>query len=80
MDVYCDGVVYALDDYKTLTVKGREGLDWSGMQDKGHARELAALGEALASGGAWPIPLWQQVQATEIAFAVERAISDAGKS
>ena len=79
MEVFCDGVVYALDDYQALTVKGREGLDWSGTQDKGHARELAALGEALTSGGAWPIPLWQQIQATEIAFAVENAVSGAGK-
>jgi hypothetical protein len=75
----CDGAVYALDAYKALTVKGREGLDWSGAQDKGHVRELAALGETLTSGGAWPIPLWQQIQATEIAFAVENAVSGAGK-
>jgi hypothetical protein len=33
----------------------------------------------LTSGGAWPIPLWQQIQATEIAFAVENAVSGAGK-
>ncbi|MFY9992584.1 MAG: Gfo/Idh/MocA family oxidoreductase, partial [Rhodoplanes sp.] len=79
MEVFCDGVVYALDDYQALTVKGRDGLDWSGAQDKGHARELAALGEALISGGAWPIPLWQQIQATEIAFAVENAISGPSK-
>jgi len=51
---------------------------------RGHNRgrsdhELAALGEALTSGGAWPIPLSQQIQATEIACAVENAVSGAGK-
>ncbi len=75
MEVFCDGVVYALDDYRALTVKGRNGIGWSGAQDKGHKQELAALGTALAKGGDWPIPLWQQIQATDIAFAVERALS-----
>ena len=74
MEVFCDGAVFALDDYKALSVKGREGLDWSGSQDKGHVQELAALSDVLAKGGAWPIPLWQQLQATNIAFAVERAV------
>jgi predicted dehydrogenase/threonine dehydrogenase-like Zn-dependent dehydrogenase len=77
MEVFCDRIVYAMDDYKALTVKGRTGLDWSGNQDKGHVQELAALAEALSSGGDWPIPLWQQIQATQIAFDVERAVSGA---
>lgn len=79
MEVFCDRAVFAMDDYKSLTVKGRTGLDWSGSQDKGHAQELAALGEALTKGGLWPIPLWQQIQATDIAFAVERAVSASAK-
>jgi hypothetical protein len=43
--------------------------------DKGQKDELRAFGEAIRGGGPWPIPLWQQLQAMEIAFDVEEQIS-----
>ena len=43
--------------------------------DKGHLQELRAFGEAVKGIGDWPIPLWQQIQATEIAFNVEKQIT-----
>ncbi len=76
MEVFCDGAVYLLDDYKTLTVRGSsaDGVRTQ-MQDKGHKQELVEFAEALKSGGEPPIPLWQQAQAMEIAFSVEDALS-----
>jgi hypothetical protein len=51
------------------------------VREAGLHQEWRSRGRRRArpSGGAWPIPLWQQIQATEIAFAVENAVSGAGK-
>jgi predicted dehydrogenase/threonine dehydrogenase-like Zn-dependent dehydrogenase len=74
MEVFADGMVIALDDYKTLSVAGR-GSGWRGTtQQKGHVEELEALARALRDGGAWPISLDEQLRAMRIAFAVEAQI------
>ena len=46
--------------------------------DKGHRAELEALVRAIRHGGDWPIPLWQQLQATEIALQVQAALVSTG--
>jgi predicted dehydrogenase/threonine dehydrogenase-like Zn-dependent dehydrogenase len=74
MEIYCDGQVLALDDYRSATAAGEKSPLWQGGQDKGHLAELVALADALRDGGEWPIPLWQQLQATRISFEVERQI------
>jgi predicted dehydrogenase len=75
LDVFAGGSVLSLDDYKTLTVDGG-GAGWrSTTVKKGHVEELEALARALATGGPWPIPLEQQLQATRISFAVERQLA-----
>ena len=77
MEVFCDGKVIKLDDYRTLDIYGarNSGLNTKTMQ-KGQAEEIKSFGEAILNGGEWPIPLWQQVQATKIAFEVEKQISN----
>jgi predicted dehydrogenase/threonine dehydrogenase-like Zn-dependent dehydrogenase len=72
LEVYVDGKVLVLDDYRKLTVAGdaSKQVDTK-TSDKGQKDELIALSEAIRAGGEWPIPLWEQVQATEIALAVE---------
>lgn len=77
MDIYADGKVISLDDYKSLTVAGgkHKGLSTSSIQ-KGQFEELEALAECLLRGGEWPIPLWQQLQATQISFEVERQLGN----
>jgi predicted dehydrogenase len=75
LEVYVDGKVLVLDDYKRLTVFGArtKGLESKEM-DKGQKAELADFARAIQQGGPWPIPLWQQVQAMEIAFQVENQL------
>ncbi|MCE9590347.1 MAG: bi-domain-containing oxidoreductase [Planctomycetes bacterium] len=75
MELFADGVAYVLDDYRTLTVAGsrKAGVN-TRVVDKGHAAELDTFITAVRVGGDWPIPLWQQAQATRIAFDVEDAI------
>jgi predicted dehydrogenase/threonine dehydrogenase-like Zn-dependent dehydrogenase len=75
MDVFCDGAVLSLDDYRSLTIAGRKGPQWSSRSvQKGQFEELQALGRALRAGGEWPIALSDQLAATRLSFAVERAL------
>lgn len=73
MELYCDGAIWELDDYKQLAVTGRSGGFSSRGAEKGHREELKAFAAAIARGEQ-PVPLWQTFQAMEIAFAVETAI------
>ena len=76
LDVYVDGSVVSLDDYRRVTVAGRKSAgSQTSAVSKGQKEELAALGAAIQDGGPWPIPLWQQIQATRIALAVESALA-----
>jgi predicted dehydrogenase len=75
-EIFVDGKVFFLDDYKRLTIAGAtaKGVE-SAIAEKGQKQELESFGRAILAGGAWPIPLWQQVQATEISFQVEDHIN-----
>ncbi len=75
MEVFCDGKVYVLDDYRALRVTGAPaaGVETK-LVDKGQAAEIAAFATAIRDGGSWPIPLWQQAQAMAMAFDVEDAL------
>jgi predicted dehydrogenase/threonine dehydrogenase-like Zn-dependent dehydrogenase len=76
MDVFVDGKVISLDDYRRLTVAGAsiKALTTS-APEKGQRQELEALVQAIRAGGEWPIALWGQIQATEIALRVEELIT-----
>ncbi len=67
LEVFVDGKVIVLNDYKLLSSPKIE----SSIPEKGQKEELLAFAKAIREGGPWPIPLWQQVQAMEIAFLVE---------
>jgi len=75
-EIFVDGKVLFLDDYKQLTITGAtaKGVE-SAIADKGQKHELESFGRAIQEGGQWPIPLWQQLQATEISFQVEDQIN-----
>jgi predicted dehydrogenase/threonine dehydrogenase-like Zn-dependent dehydrogenase len=77
MELFADGRALVLDDYLRLEVHGAKdpGVQLR-QQDKGQKEELRAFGMAVRDGGPWPIPLWQQLQATEIALEVEAALAD----
>ncbi len=75
MEVYADGRVLTLDDFRSLTATGRKHAIWSSRTvDKGHRQELEALAGCLLRGAAWPISLEEQVRATRISFDVEAQI------
>jgi predicted dehydrogenase len=72
MEVFSDGKVFVLDDYRSLQVFGAKsrGLQ-TRRSEKGHREELVAFADAIQNGGPWPIPLAEQVQATAMALHVD---------
>jgi predicted dehydrogenase/threonine dehydrogenase-like Zn-dependent dehydrogenase len=79
MELFVDGKALVLDDYVSLTVLGaRAGGVKLRAQDKGQKDELAAFGRAVRAGGEWPIPLWEQLQTSEIALRVDEALNGMG--
>ncbi|HEX3048425.1 MAG TPA: bi-domain-containing oxidoreductase [Bacillota bacterium] len=77
LEIFVDGKVLALDDYRELRIFGAKDRGIQGkFIDKGQKDELIAFAQAIRQGGPWPNPLWQQVQVTEIAFEVERQIKN----
>jgi hypothetical protein len=76
MEVYVDGKVFYLDDYKSLEFFGLRGKSIkSTVSEKGQKEELIAWGNAIQEGTNWPIPLWQQVQTTQISFEIDNLIN-----
>jgi predicted dehydrogenase/threonine dehydrogenase-like Zn-dependent dehydrogenase len=75
MEIFADGLVLSLDDYRNLTITGASHRGWkSASPDKGHFAELEALRDAFRTG-AWPIPLHEQAAATRISFLVEQQLT-----
>jgi predicted dehydrogenase/threonine dehydrogenase-like Zn-dependent dehydrogenase len=76
MEIFVDGKVIVMDDYKRLTLHGsREKGISSRITEKGQKEELEAFAQSIKEGGDCPIPFWQQIQATTIAMDVERILS-----
>jgi predicted dehydrogenase len=76
MEIFVDGKVLAMHDYKTLKITGAniKGIE-SKTLEKGQMEEMIAFAKAIQQGGDWPIPFWQQVQATKISFLIENALA-----
>ncbi len=74
-EIYVDGQVIVLDDFKSVTMSSRRKPVWSSWTiEKGHIEELRAFADALR-GGAWPITLHDQLMATRISFEVEHQLA-----
>lgn len=75
MEVFADGKVLTMDDYKSVAVHGGKHKGWSSAaMQKGQLEELEALSSTLLNGAAWPISLQGQLQATRVGFEIERQI------
>jgi predicted dehydrogenase/threonine dehydrogenase-like Zn-dependent dehydrogenase len=76
MEIFADGKVVVMDDYKTVHIHGGKHKGWSSKtSQKGQLQELGALADTLLRGKPWPISLAEQLQASRISFEVERQIS-----
>jgi predicted dehydrogenase/threonine dehydrogenase-like Zn-dependent dehydrogenase len=76
MEIFADGKVVTLDDYRSVAVAGGRYSTWRSVaQEKGHLQELSAFADCLIKGGPWPITLEEQLRAMRIAFAVEQRLN-----
>ncbi len=76
MEIFVDGIVISLNDYRSLKFTGAKHKPIeTRTADKGQKKELQAFAAAIRGQMPWPIPLWQQIQTTRIACEVERLIN-----
>ena len=74
MEIFCDGEIIELDDFKSLNfICGKTKKQFTSVQNKGQREELTAFAECTRSAQ-WAIPFWQQCQSTEISFTVEEQL------
>jgi predicted dehydrogenase len=72
IEVFCDGETYVVDDFKLLVKASQGAVLWQSSEpDKGHFEELSRFGDAIASGGAPPIPIDQIIETSAVALHVE---------
>lgn len=72
LTAYSDGRVAVLDDYRSLTFAGSDDRPLQTRTiEKGQRALLEAFGRAIRDGGEWPIPLWQQLHATDVALQID---------
>ena len=75
MEIFVEGKVISLVDYKELQIAGSPNKSLkTNASDKGQLDELITFAETLKSGKQWASPLWQQIQATQIALQVEEQL------
>jgi predicted dehydrogenase len=78
MDIFADGKVVILDDFKDLQVHGAKHKSWSSKSpQKGQFEELEALADTLLKGKPWPISLHEQIQTSRLSLEVERQLFSA---
>lgn len=76
LDIFVDGAVISLDDYRHMAITGSKQKPYATRtQNKGQKDELTAFARAVRGQTDWPIPLWQQLQATRISFEVDAYLS-----
>jgi len=68
-EVFFDGKVIVVDDYKSLKGYGVKANEIKTLvSEKGQLEELEYFYQTLKEGNQYPIPLWQLEQATKISF------------
>jgi predicted dehydrogenase len=73
-DLYVDGTLAFLDDYRTLRIFGGKGRPVNTPnQDKGHKNELSRFAACIRAGE-WPIPWEQQIQTARLALAINEEL------
>ncbi len=76
MEIFVDGKVITLDDYKSVTIAGGSGRTLrTSVPETGQKEDLELFARAIRDGGSWPAAWWEQEQATRIALEVESALN-----
>jgi hypothetical protein len=77
MEIYFDGKIISMDDYKRVQIFGAQAKGWqSATSQKGHLEELRALSSSLRDQThEWPIPLADLLATSRTAFEIERQLT-----
>ncbi len=76
MEIFFDGKVISMQDYKTLKVFGFNHGGWSSQSiQKGQFEELKAVSESLQNGLTWPISLRSQLETSKLALRIEELLT-----
>lgn len=77
LEIAVDGITLVMNDYRSLEAFGSKiaGITTK-FSEKGQKEELKAFADAVKNGGDWPIPLWQQSQASDIAIQVDDLLAN----
>lgn len=75
MQIFVDGLVIELDDFKRTQGYGTKLLFTTQSPEKGQLQEVISLAESVKNSGNWPIPIWEQFQVSQMAFDVEQELS-----
>jgi len=71
MEVYADGRVLVVNDYRSLEIYGGKGPGLrTTLQDKGHRAELEAFHRLVIGQGEAPMTLEEMVEVTELSLTV----------
>jgi len=69
VEIYVDGKVLVVDDFKALQIYPKSMKGWSGsVPDKGHSAALEAFGQAIRGINGWPIPLVDLVRTSKLSL------------
>jgi predicted dehydrogenase len=74
LEVFSEGTVLHIDNFRRLRCYGRGGNKRHWTQDKGHEHEFRAFVEAIRSGGESPISFRSLINTAEATFAVMAAV------
>ncbi|MBK7712573.1 MAG: hypothetical protein IPJ37_17615 [Bacteroidales bacterium] len=74
IEVFCDGTVSIIDDFKKLEFSGKRSFRAKSKQDKGHSNELKAFTEAISKGLPSPIPFEQLYHSSLVTFKLVESI------
>jgi predicted dehydrogenase/threonine dehydrogenase-like Zn-dependent dehydrogenase len=74
IEVFSDGMVARIDDFRKLEFFGKRSLSFKGNQDKGHTGELKAFTESVAHGKGSPIGFEELYHVSLATFAIADSI------
>ncbi len=73
--IYCDGKIINIDDYKKITGYGVKVANIENkISDKGQYEELIEFAKDIKSEENYSIPIWQIEQATKISFLIDKEL------
>lgn len=71
IEVFCDGKAWVIDDFRKCTEYPSGEVIWEGETDKGHAREMSLLADAIANGIEAPISAQRIFETTAVSLHIE---------